>query len=65
LKKLGPRHTFAEKLLMQQIAEEFTKRKKVWGAKEAARQLGVSVPSFYNYAAPHCAQEVEHQMELN
>ena len=51
MKKRGPRHTYAEKLLMQQVADEFSKRKKLLGAKEAAGQLGVSVPSFYNYAA--------------
>jgi len=50
LKRRGSTHTFAEKLLMKQVAEEFTKQKKKLGAKEAARQLGVSVPSFYNYA---------------
>jgi hypothetical protein len=36
---------------MKQIAAEFTKRKKALGAREAARQLGVSLASFYNYAA--------------
>ena len=51
MKKRGPRHTYAEKLLMQQVADEFTRRKKILGAKEAADQLGVSIPSFYNYAA--------------
>src|SRR6267143_1861355 len=51
LKRRGSAHTFAEKLLMKQVAEEFTKRRESLGAKEAAKQLGVSVPSFYNYAA--------------
>ena len=36
---------------MRQVAEEFSKRRDSLGAKEAAKQLGVSVPSFYNYAA--------------
>lgn len=51
MKRRGSAHTFAEKLLMKQVAEEFSKRKDKLGAKEAAKQLGVSVPSFYNYAA--------------
>ncbi len=51
MKRRGPKHTFGENLLMKQIAEEFTKRKKDVGAREAARQLGVSLASFYNYAA--------------
>ena len=51
MKRRGPRHTFAERLLMKQVAEEFTKRKGAVGAKTAAKELGVSVPSFYNYAA--------------
>lgn len=36
---------------MQQVASEFGKVKKKLGAKEAAKQLGVSLPSFYNYVA--------------
>jgi transcriptional regulator with XRE-family HTH domain len=50
LKRRGSAHTFAEKLLMKQVAEEFTKKLKDPGAKEAADQLGVSRASFYNYA---------------
>jgi hypothetical protein len=50
-KPRGSRHTYAEKLLMAQVASEFSEKKKEVGAREAARDLGVSVPSFYNYAA--------------
>lgn len=51
MKRRGPRHTPAEKLLMAQVALEFEKKKKDPGAKRAAKELGVSVASFYNYAA--------------
>jgi hypothetical protein len=52
MKPRGSRHTYAEKLLMAQVASEFGKKKKErGGAKQAAADLGVSVPSFYNYAA--------------
>jgi hypothetical protein len=50
-KKTGRKHSPGEKLLMQQVAEEFDKRRKKAGAKKAAKQLGVSIPSFYNYLA--------------
>ena len=59
MKRPGPKHTFAEKLLMKQIAEEFTKRKMKLGAREAAKQLGVSLASFYNYAAGSDLPRVE------
>lgn len=59
MKRLGPKHTFAEKLLMKQIAEEFTARKTKLGAREAAKQLGVSLASFYNYAAGSDLPRVE------
>jgi hypothetical protein len=49
LRKQGPRHTYAERQLMRQVADEFKKKKEELGAREAARQLGVSLPSFYNY----------------
>ncbi len=52
MKPKGSKHTFAEKQLMAQVASEFEKQKqRLGGAKEAAGQLGVSVPSFYNYLA--------------
>lgn len=52
MKKLGPRHTYAEKLLMKQVAVEFTKKRKELGSgKKAAKELGVNPKSFYNYAA--------------
>gem|GEM_PF-1498296 len=51
MKKLGPRHTYAEKLLMKQVAAEFTKKWKELGSgREAAKELGVNPKSFYNYA---------------
>jgi hypothetical protein len=51
LKKLGPRHTYAEKLLMKQVATEFTKKWKELGtASKAAKELGVNPKSFYKYA---------------
>lgn len=49
MRKQGPRHTYAERQLMRQVADEFKKKKEELGAREAARQLGVSLPSFYNY----------------
>lgn len=51
MKRQGSPHTYAEKLLMAQVASEFLKKKKELGAKRAAAVLGVSVPSFYNYVA--------------
>ncbi len=51
MKRKGPKHTFAERVLMKQVASEFEKKMKEIGAKEAAKQLRVSVPSFYNYAS--------------
>jgi hypothetical protein len=51
MKPQGSRHTYAEKLLMAQVASEFEKKKKELGAKQAATDLGVSIPSFYNYVA--------------
>jgi len=51
VKKRGPRHTYAEKLLMKQVAEEFKKKWKEKGnAREAAEELGVNLKSFYKYA---------------
>ncbi len=51
MKPKGSRHTFAEKQLMAQVASEFEKKKREVGAQAAAKALGVSVPSFYNYVA--------------
>jgi hypothetical protein len=51
MKPKGSRHTYAERMLMVQVAEEFTKKKKELGARRAAKELGVSIPSFYNYVA--------------
>lgn len=51
MKRLGPRHTYAEKLLMKQVAAEFTKKWKELGSgKKAAEELGVNLKSFYKYA---------------
>jgi hypothetical protein len=51
VKKRGRKHSMGEKLLMRQVAEEFKKKLDELGASRAAKQLKVSVPSFYNYAA--------------
>jgi hypothetical protein len=51
LKTRGRRHSPGEKRLMQQVAEEFGKKKKELGAKEAAKALNVCLASFYNYLA--------------
>jgi hypothetical protein len=51
MKPRGSRHTYAEKLLMAQVASEFEKKKREKGAKQAAMELGVSISSFYNYVA--------------
>jgi hypothetical protein len=37
--------------LLQQVAEEFTKKKQELGAKPAAKDLNVCVASFYKYCA--------------
>jgi hypothetical protein len=34
---------------MKQVAKVFSQKKKELGAREAARELKISVPSFYNY----------------
>jgi hypothetical protein len=51
MKPRGSRHTYAEKLLMAQVAFQFSRKKKELGAMRAATELGVSIPSFYNYVA--------------
>jgi hypothetical protein len=51
-KKVGPKHTYAERLLMNQVAAEFTKKWKELGtAKKASKELGIKFKSFYKYAA--------------
>jgi hypothetical protein len=50
MKRPGAAHTYAEKQLMKQVAAVFTKKKKDPGAAIAARELNVSLASFYNYA---------------
>ena len=49
MKRSGPRHSFAERLLMQQVAEEFSAKKDELGAAKAAKSLGVCLASFYKY----------------
>jgi hypothetical protein len=51
LKTDGRKHSYAEKILMVRVAREFTAMKERLGAKEAAKQLNVSLASFYNYVA--------------
>jgi hypothetical protein len=52
LKRPGPRHTFAEKELMKQVAEVFSQRWKELGtATKAAKELGINPKSFYKYAS--------------
>lgn len=41
--------TTAEKLLMGEVSQKFSAKKKSMGARAAARELKVSVASFYNY----------------
>jgi hypothetical protein len=50
--KRGPRHSPGERLLMAQVAKVFSaKRKERGGARRAADDLGISLASFYKYAA--------------
>jgi len=52
LKKQGRRHTPGEKHLMAQVAKVFSARlEEKGGAKKAATDLGISLASFYKYAA--------------
>lgn len=52
MKRRGPRHSPGEKHLMAQVARVFTSKKKEKdGAKRAAKELGISLASFYKYAA--------------
>jgi hypothetical protein len=52
MKKRGPRHSPGEKHLMAQVAKVFSLRKKEkGGAKRTAKELGISLASFYKYAA--------------
>jgi len=44
---------------MGQVSEEFTKRKGVLGAREAAEQLDVCVASFYNYLNKKAVPDLE------
>jgi len=51
LKRTGPKHTYAEKQLMKQVADEFMKKWREFGTvMKAARALGINPKSFYKYA---------------
>ena len=49
LKTRGRRHSPQARFLLSQVSRAFTKKKDELGAKEAAKQLNVSLASFYNY----------------
>jgi hypothetical protein len=49
LKTRGRRHSAQAKFLLAQVSRAFTKKKDELGAREAAKQLNVSLASFYNY----------------
>jgi hypothetical protein len=52
LGKRGRRHTPGEKQLMSQVARVFSaKLEEKGGAKKAAKDLGISLASFYKYAS--------------
>lgn len=51
MKTRGRKRTTAEKFLLMQVKEAFSLRKGEIGAKQAAKELNVSLASFYNYAA--------------
>ena len=59
MKTRGRRHSPGEKRLLQQVAEEFGKKKKELGAKRAAKELNVCLASFYNYVAGKDLPRVE------
>jgi hypothetical protein len=60
LKKAGPKHTYAERVLMNQVATEFTKKWNELGtAKKAAKELGIKSYSFYQYAAGTALPRIE------
>ena len=51
MKKSGPKHTYAERQLMQQVATVFTKKWSELGTvTKAAKELGINPKSFYKYA---------------
>jgi len=51
LKKSGPKHSYAERQLMKQVAAVFTRKWSELGtATKAAKELGVNPKSFYKYA---------------
>jgi hypothetical protein len=49
LKTRGRRHSPEARFLLSQVSREFAKKKDELGARTAARQLNVSLASFYNY----------------
>ena len=50
MKTRGRKHSPGERNLLRQVKSEFTKLRDTVGARKAAKQLRISVPSFYNYA---------------
>jgi hypothetical protein len=59
VKRRGPKHTAGEKELMRQVRDEFAKKKRELGARQAARELNVCLASFYKYAAGEDLPRVE------
>ena len=51
MKKRGRKHSIEEMFLMKQVAKKFEEVRETKGAKAAAKELKVSLPSFYNYLA--------------
>ncbi len=49
MKTRGRRHCAEARFLLSQVSREFGKKKDELGAREAAKQLNVSLASFYNY----------------
>lgn len=59
MKKRGRKHSPGEVKLLEQVAEEFTKKKDKFGAKWIAKDLNISLASVYNYAAGEDLPRVE------
>lgn len=60
MKKRGPKHTYAEKELLKQVAKVFSNKWEELGtATKAAKELGVNPKSFYKYAKGEDLPRVE------
>ena len=46
-------------MLMAQVSDEFTKKKKLLGAQKAAEELDVCLASFYNYLNKKAVPDLE------